>query len=657
MRGDIHSVPLPFPSANPNSPYHSISSFPLVKLADFGSCRGIHSHLPYTEYIATRWYRSPECLLFDGIYSYKMDIWGIGCVFFELITKIPIFPGDDELDQLHKVHNVMGTPSERLLKVMVAACTQAIATSNSNSLEQKQVKRIFKRHYNFPPTKGCGLRAAFPPYILYGASRVPPKTAASLPGYNPNDYPGITDECVNLIELLLQYDPDARPSARQAMKHPWLKECRDAEAAEKHGLAINTVAATTSPTNPTSNTTHPVQATSPPPVQQPQPPAVEAASPTKVAAPSVAVPAVANNSNNSKVAAQPSNTTQAPSNTTSVDPMKALVKKRTKNREKAPAVGGMEPAPVANNTSSNNANNLLFNDANKKKTTEQASAVSPKKVVNNSAISSYAASASKYSEKTNSSTNATKVKEAVANNALSNSMNAGRKFTFKRTNPANQPTSTQNPVNTTSNTSAKSVQPSNPLSILIPSKLPAIASAQSAHVTSNNQQTVMGPMSALSDPGQQMSTTISPLQPSKNNAEKINLVEKAKNDANSTRRNSIPKSTVVPPADINVEVPHAPTNRPQTTKKLEPLELAPDANRPSENKNGLAEDLTVEKLRRRLSQQDLSNHANTSDAQYKVVSSTTKPQNSDGNRAHEQQPPPQNTDNSETKSHQSQVVS
>lgn len=41
----------------------------VVKLADFGSCRGINSKQPYTEYISTRWYRAPECLLTDGYYN------------------------------------------------------------------------------------------------------------------------------------------------------------------------------------------------------------------------------------------------------------------------------------------------------------------------------------------------------------------------------------------------------------------------------------------------------------------------------------------------------------------------------------------------------------------------------------------------------------
>ena len=45
-----------------------------VKLIDFGSCRGIYSKLPYTEYIATRWYRPPECLLSDGFYNHKVRL-------------------------------------------------------------------------------------------------------------------------------------------------------------------------------------------------------------------------------------------------------------------------------------------------------------------------------------------------------------------------------------------------------------------------------------------------------------------------------------------------------------------------------------------------------------------------------------------------------
>lgn len=97
-------------------PENILISDEVVKLADFGSCRGISQKQPFTEYISTRWYRAPECLLTDGYYNFKMDIWGIGCVFFELLTFIPLFPGNNELDQIHKIHNVLGTPSPELFQ-------------------------------------------------------------------------------------------------------------------------------------------------------------------------------------------------------------------------------------------------------------------------------------------------------------------------------------------------------------------------------------------------------------------------------------------------------------------------------------------------------------------------------------------------------------
>lgn len=86
-----------------------------LKLADFGSCRGIYSKQPYTEYISTRWYRPPECLLTDGYYNYKMDVWGVGCVWFEVLALFPLFPGNNELDQVNKIHNIIGTPSNEIL--------------------------------------------------------------------------------------------------------------------------------------------------------------------------------------------------------------------------------------------------------------------------------------------------------------------------------------------------------------------------------------------------------------------------------------------------------------------------------------------------------------------------------------------------------------
>jgi len=48
-----------------------------------------------------------------------MDIWSAGCVLFEIISKNPLFPGNNELDQIHKIHNILGTPDPQVLKSML----------------------------------------------------------------------------------------------------------------------------------------------------------------------------------------------------------------------------------------------------------------------------------------------------------------------------------------------------------------------------------------------------------------------------------------------------------------------------------------------------------------------------------------------------------
>jgi renal tumor antigen len=44
-----------------------------------------------------------------------MDIWGVGCVFFEVLSLFPLFPGNNELDQINRIHNILGTPPRELL--------------------------------------------------------------------------------------------------------------------------------------------------------------------------------------------------------------------------------------------------------------------------------------------------------------------------------------------------------------------------------------------------------------------------------------------------------------------------------------------------------------------------------------------------------------
>ncbi|XP_058147420.1 MAPK/MAK/MRK overlapping kinase isoform X3 [Dasypus novemcinctus] len=158
----------------------------VLKLGDFGSCRSVYSQQPYTEYISTRWYRAPECLLTDGHYSYKMDLWSAGCVLYEIASLEPLFPGANELDQISRIHDVMGTPARKTL----AKFKQSRAMS-----------------FDFPFKKGSGIS---------------PLTAHLSP------------HCLSLLCAMVAYDPDERITAHQALQHPYFQEQR---AAEKQALA------------------------------------------------------------------------------------------------------------------------------------------------------------------------------------------------------------------------------------------------------------------------------------------------------------------------------------------------------------------------------------------------------------------------------------
>ena len=61
-----------------------------------------------TDYVATRWYRSPELLLGYSDYGPEVDMWAIGCIIGELSDGQPLFPGDSEMDQLYLIQKILG---------------------------------------------------------------------------------------------------------------------------------------------------------------------------------------------------------------------------------------------------------------------------------------------------------------------------------------------------------------------------------------------------------------------------------------------------------------------------------------------------------------------------------------------------------------------
>jgi meiosis induction protein kinase IME2/SME1 len=99
------------PLAAPNAPPER-DVVVIVKLADFGLARETRSRPPYTEYVSTRWYRAPEVLLRSRNYSNPVDMWALGTIMAELINLRPLFPGNDELDQVAKICEVLGDPSD-----------------------------------------------------------------------------------------------------------------------------------------------------------------------------------------------------------------------------------------------------------------------------------------------------------------------------------------------------------------------------------------------------------------------------------------------------------------------------------------------------------------------------------------------------------------
>jgi cell division cycle 2-like protein len=87
----------------------------ILKVADFGLAREYGSPLkPYTNMVVTLWYRAPELLLGAKTYTTAIDMWSVGCIFAELLTKEPLLPGRSELDQLDKMFKLLGTPNETI---------------------------------------------------------------------------------------------------------------------------------------------------------------------------------------------------------------------------------------------------------------------------------------------------------------------------------------------------------------------------------------------------------------------------------------------------------------------------------------------------------------------------------------------------------------
>ncbi|KAB1207800.1 Cyclin-dependent kinase G-2 [Morella rubra] len=156
-----------------------------LKICDFGLARQYGSPLkPYTHLVVTLWYRAPELLLGAKQYSTAIDMWSLGCIMAELLSKEPLFNGKTEFDQLDKIFRILGTPNETIWP-------------GFSKLPGVKVNFV-KHQYNL-------LRKKFPATSFTGS-------------------PVLSDSGFDLLNKLLTYDPEKRITAEAALDHEWFRE-------------------------------------------------------------------------------------------------------------------------------------------------------------------------------------------------------------------------------------------------------------------------------------------------------------------------------------------------------------------------------------------------------------------------------------------------
>ncbi|KAF8905576.1 kinase-like domain-containing protein [Gymnopilus junonius] len=178
------------PLAPPNAPKEK-DVVVIIKLADFGLARETRSAPPYTEYVSTRWYRAPEVLLLSRDYSNPVDMWAFGTIMVELVNLRPLFPGCDQGDQVARICEVLGDPSDLY-----------------------GVDRYGSQIGGGPWHRG---------------HRLAQDIGFQFPKIIPKDFYSLFDDSIprsliNCIRDLLRYDPDKRLTSRQCLEHVYLQE-------------------------------------------------------------------------------------------------------------------------------------------------------------------------------------------------------------------------------------------------------------------------------------------------------------------------------------------------------------------------------------------------------------------------------------------------
>uniref|UniRef100_A0A8C3CSA4 cyclin-dependent kinase n=1 Tax=Cairina moschata TaxID=8855 RepID=A0A8C3CSA4_CAIMO len=160
-----------------------ITKHSVIKLCDFGFARILTGPSDYyTDYVATRWYRSPELLVGDTQYGPPVDVWAIGCVFAELLAGVPLWPGKSDVDQLYLIRKTLGD--------------------------------LIPRH-----------QQVFSTNQFFSGVRIPdPESMEPL----EMKFPSISHPALALMKGCLHMDPAERQTCEQLLQHPYFDSIREA---------------------------------------------------------------------------------------------------------------------------------------------------------------------------------------------------------------------------------------------------------------------------------------------------------------------------------------------------------------------------------------------------------------------------------------------
>jgi len=119
-----------------------------LKICDFGLARADIPSLTtqsavMTDYIATRWYRAPEVILSWKKYTSAIDVWSVGCILAELLTRKPLLPATSEEEQIQLITELIGNPDDDLVDQITLAKNKEFIQSLPKR-KAKDFNKLFK---------------------------------------------------------------------------------------------------------------------------------------------------------------------------------------------------------------------------------------------------------------------------------------------------------------------------------------------------------------------------------------------------------------------------------------------------------------------------------------------------------------------------------